>query len=204
MSKLFIACDILSVLLVNRIKEETKTAIIIPNDSEKKSLIRIEGSPEGVKKAKAEILEIAKKLENERSRDIIIEYKFHRSIIGPKGEGMQEIRMNYPDVRISFPEAATKSDIVNIRGPKDHVDKVYAQLKKRNSELIASNYRIDVPIYKKFHRNIIGRGGATIKRVIIILVMQCYSMMHYYVRYSFLGYSICVGPPLKSRRKSPV
>ena len=53
---------ILCALLVNRIKEETKTAIIIPNDSEKKSLIRIEGSPQGVAKAKAEILEMAKKL----------------------------------------------------------------------------------------------------------------------------------------------
>ena len=49
-------------LLVNRIKEETKTTIIIPNDSEKKSLIRIEGSPQGVAKAKAEILEMANKL----------------------------------------------------------------------------------------------------------------------------------------------
>ena len=107
--------------------------------------------------------------ENERSRDIIIENKFHRSIIGPKGEGMQEIRKKYPDVRISFPEAATKSDIVNIRGPKDQVDNVYAQLKKHNSELIASNYRIDVPIFKKFHRNIIGRGGVTIKKVTFVI-----------------------------------
>ena len=55
-------CHTLSTVLVNRIKEETKTAIIIPNDSEKKSLIRIEGSPQGVAKAKAEILEMAKKL----------------------------------------------------------------------------------------------------------------------------------------------
>ena len=52
----------MSTVLVNRIKEETKTAIIIPSDSEKKSLIRIEGSPQGVAKAKAEILEMAKKL----------------------------------------------------------------------------------------------------------------------------------------------
>ena len=78
---------------------------------------------------------------------------------------MQEIRKNFPDVRISFPDAASKSDVVNIRGPKEQVDKVYARLKKQNSELIASNYRIDVPIFKKFHRNIIGRGGVTIKKV---------------------------------------
>ena len=54
---------------MNRIKEETKTAIIIPSDDQKKSLIRIEGSPQGVEKAKAEILEMAKKL---ASSDYII------------------------------------------------------------------------------------------------------------------------------------
>ena len=78
---------------------------------------------------------------------------------------MQDIRKKFPDARISFPEAATKSDVVNIRGPKDQVDAVYAQLKKKNSELIASNYHTDVQIFKKFHKNIIGRGGATIKKV---------------------------------------
>ena len=94
---------------------------------------------------------------------------------------MQEIRKKYPDVRVSFPEAATKSDVVNIRGPKDHVDKVYAQLKKQNAELIASNYRIDVPIFKKFHRNIIGRGGATIKGVTSIFVKQISSVIQYHI-----------------------
>lgn len=78
---------------------------------------------------------------------------------------MQDIRKKFPEVRVSFPDAASKSDVVNIRGPKDQVDKVYAQMKKQNSELIASNYKIDVPVFKKFHRNIIGRGGATIKKV---------------------------------------
>lgn len=55
----------LCLLSVNRIKEETKTAIIIPHDNLKKSLIRIEGSPQGVAKAKEEILEMAKKLVSE-------------------------------------------------------------------------------------------------------------------------------------------
>lgn len=78
---------------------------------------------------------------------------------------MQEMRRKYPDVRVSFPDAASKSGVVNIRGPKEQVDKVYAQLKKQDSELKASSFHIDVQIFKKFHRNIIGRGGATIKKV---------------------------------------
>lgn len=90
---------------------------------------------------------------------------------------MQDIRRKYPEVRISFPDATIRSDVVNIRGPKDQVDKVYAQLKKQNSELVASNYNIEVPIFKKFHRNIIGRGGATIKKVYLILLLACIALL---------------------------
>ena len=47
---------------IGRIKNETGTSINIPSDTTKSSVIRIEGSPEGVAAAKAEILEMAKKM----------------------------------------------------------------------------------------------------------------------------------------------
>ena len=33
---------------------------------------------------------------------------------------------------------------------------------------IAANFRVEVPIFKQFHKNVIGRGGTTIKKVINI------------------------------------
>ena len=30
---------------------------------------------------------------------------------------------------------------------------------------VAANYRVEVPIFKQWHKNIIGKGGATIKKV---------------------------------------
>lgn len=48
--------------LVNRIKTETGTSILIPSNTEKSNIIRIEGSPKGVALAKAEILQMVKKL----------------------------------------------------------------------------------------------------------------------------------------------
>ena len=68
-------------------------------------------------------------------------------------------------MQISFPEADKKSDIVTLRGPKDDVDKCYNFLKKLVVDLIASNYRVEVPIFKRFHGNIIGRNGANIKKI---------------------------------------
>ncbi len=49
-------------LLVNRIKTETGTSIIIPPDTEKSDILRIEGDPMGVKAAKSMLLEMAAKM----------------------------------------------------------------------------------------------------------------------------------------------
>lgn len=77
--------------------------------------------------------------ENEKTKDIIIEQRFHRTIIGAKGEKIREIRDKYPEVQISFPDAGKKSDIVNLRGPREDVDNVYTLLKKLNAELVSLN-----------------------------------------------------------------
>lgn len=150
---------------VNRIKNETGTSILIPSNNEHSNILRIEGSPKGVASAKEEIMQMVKKLENEKTKDVLIEQRFHRAIIGTKGEKIREIRDKHPEVQISFPDAGRKSDIVNLRGPRTDVENVYTFLKKMNAELIAANYRVEVPIFKQFHKNVIGRGGTTIKKI---------------------------------------
>lgn len=39
--------------------------------------------------------------ENERTKDLVIEQRFHRTIIGQKGERIREIRDKFPEVRVS-------------------------------------------------------------------------------------------------------
>ena len=77
---------------------------------------------------------------------MLIEQRFHRSIIGAKGEKIREIREKYPEVQVSFPDPGKKSDVVNLRGPREDVDSVYTFLKKMNAELVTSvgafNYSI--------------------------------------------------------------
>lgn len=109
---------------VNRIKELHKVTVRIPPDNEKSNLIRIEGDPQGVQEAKKELLELASRMvsrgpiecghggsptgaplntlsppqENERTKDLIIEQRFHRAIIGQKGEKIKEVRDKFPEV----------------------------------------------------------------------------------------------------------
>lgn len=151
--------------LIGKIKSDTGTSITIPSDNTHPNVIRIEGRAEGVAAAKQEILKMAHRLDNEKSRDIIIEHRFHKNIIGQKGETVNEIRQQFSTVQVSFPEAGAKCDIVTLRGPRADVDKCYAHIKKMVTELELSSYRVDVPIFKRFHGNIIGRNGANIKKI---------------------------------------
>ena len=105
------------------------------------------------------------KMANEKEKDVIIESRFHRQLIGPKGENIQKIRDDYASVQISFPDLGSNSDIVKLRGPKDDVDKCSRFLTKLYRDLLESNYQIKVPIFKQFHKFIIGKGGATIKKI---------------------------------------
>ncbi|XP_049320600.1 vigilin [Astyanax mexicanus] len=150
---------------INRIKEQYKVSVRIPQDSDRCGLVRIEGDPQGVQLARRELVDMAQRMENERTKDLIIEQRFHRTIIGQKGEKIKEVRDKFPEVIINFPDQSQKSDIVQLRGPKNEVEKCAKFLQKLLVELVESSYSISVPIFKQFHKNIIGKGGANIKKI---------------------------------------
>uniref|UniRef100_H3CA34 Vigilin n=1 Tax=Tetraodon nigroviridis TaxID=99883 RepID=H3CA34_TETNG len=150
---------------INRIKEQYKVSVRIPQDSERSNLVRIEGDPKGVQLARRELIEMVQRMENERTKDLIVDQKFHRTIIGQKGEKIKEVRDKFPEVIINFPDPAQKSDIVQLRGPKNEVEKCAKFLQKIIAELIENSFSLSVPIFKQFHKNIIGKGGANIKKI---------------------------------------
>lgn len=150
---------------INKIKSESDVTINIPETDSGVTIIRIEGNKSGVEKAKLELQGMVEKMENEKEKDVIIENRFHRQIIGPKGENIQKIRDEFAAVQISFPDLGVKSDIVKLRGVKDEVDKCAKHLNKIAKELQESNYQVKIPIFKQFHKNVIGKGGANIKKI---------------------------------------
>jgi len=56
---------------------------------------------------------------------------------------------------------------VKIRGPKEDVDKCHKHLMKLVKELNESNHVLEVPIFKQFHKFVIGKGGVNIRKVCI-------------------------------------
>lgn len=97
-------------------------------------------------------------MENEKEKDVIIEQRHYKNIIGTKGDKIKEIRDKFNQVQIFFPGPGDRNDIVKVRGPKEDVDKCARHLDKLVKELNESSYQIEVPIYKQFHKFIIGKG----------------------------------------------
>jgi transcription antitermination factor NusA-like protein len=150
---------------INKMKSESDVTINIPDTDSGVTVIRIEGNKAGVESAKSELEAMVKKMENEKEKDVIIENRFHRQIIGPKGENVQRIRDEFAAVQISFPDLGVKSDIVKLRGPKDDVDRCAKHLTKMVRDMLETSYQIKLPIFKQFHKFVIGKGGANIKKI---------------------------------------
>ncbi|XP_055529153.1 vigilin isoform X1 [Wyeomyia smithii] len=148
---------------INRMKDEYEVLINI--DEKDLKPIRIEGPAVGVERAKQELLDKIAKLENEKEESIVIDHRLFKTIIGAKGETIREIRDKHNQVQIVFPGPNDKSDIVKIRGPRDDVDKCHKYLTKYVKELQKSSFVMEVPIFKQFHKYIIGKGGANIKKI---------------------------------------
>jgi len=151
---------------ISRIKEETLVDIKIPHEnSNESSKIRIEGPKEGVLKAQEMLQEMVATMENEITKEINIEHRFHRTMIGSKGEKIREIRDQYNQVQITFPDASKQSNMVVVRGPREDVNAVDAYLSGWNKDLVENNYQEKVPILKKYHKNVIGKGGANVRKI---------------------------------------
>ncbi|KAL5252053.1 hypothetical protein ACHWQZ_G015010 [Mnemiopsis leidyi] len=151
---------------INKIKSDTGVNIKIPQEEGQE--IEIVGPPDGVAKAREMLLEQAKRIENEASVELKIEQKWHRLLIGTKGESIQKIRVKYPEVQVSFPTASSKApdcDKVSLRGPRKDVEEVSNMLKKQLNVIVDENFTMKVPILKNHHRYIIGKGGVNIRKV---------------------------------------
>lgn len=96
---------------------------------------------------------------------MIISAKLHRDLIGVRGGSIRELKDKFPSVIINIPSQTENSDVVKLRGPKDDVKKCRKALADAVKEIERKNYCKVVTIFKDFHKNIIGKGGATIKKI---------------------------------------
>ncbi|GBP31692.1 Vigilin [Eumeta japonica] len=146
------------------LKDETGVVINII-ESDGNNIIRIEGSRHGVADAERELREMVNKLENERVKEIYIDHRYIKSLIGVRGEKIKEIREKYDRVLITLPDQGQKRSPTKLRGPAEDVEKCEKYLHKLIKEIADSSYVQEVPIFKQFHKFIIGKGGANLRKI---------------------------------------
>lgn len=131
--------------------------------------IRIKGTKKAVEEAKKRIEEAAKVFDNTVTREIQVDKKHHRTIIGGGGEGIRKlvIAAGGPDDKqkinrmVRFPRAEdTEGSTIRIEGPKDVADKIAAQIQELVSER-DSQMTETMEVAPEKHRQLIGRGGET-------------------------------------------
>lgn len=136
----FIADDtclcILAWLVVGRLKAELGVQIR-SQDGGKQNVLLVEGAKSAVVEAVKNLKERIGKMENERARDMIIDRRLHKLIIGQKGERIREIRELFKETNVLFPDAEDNSDVVTVRGPKEEVDKCFKYLEKLVKDLVS-------------------------------------------------------------------
>jgi predicted PilT family ATPase len=79
---------------INEIKDNTDAQIDVdkgPNESGASSQITVRGTKKAIAAAKAAIMAISDQVEEETTDSISIDSKFHRSLIGPGGQGLKDL-----------------------------------------------------------------------------------------------------------------
>ncbi|CAH2073927.1 unnamed protein product, partial [Iphiclides podalirius] len=129
---------------INRLKDETGVVInIIENEGT--NVIRIEGSHKGVADAERELREMVMKLENERTKEVYVDHRYIKSLIGVRAEG-------------------DDSDVITVRGKRDNVEEAVRRIQQIHNEK-ANIVTEEVTIAPKYYNSLIGAGGKLIHSI---------------------------------------
>lgn len=151
---------------INEIKDNTNTQIDVDKSSEELTTITVRGTKQDIAEAKAAILAISDAVAEEASLTILVDHKYHRSLIGAGGQGLKELiaRCGGPsDPKLQaglvrFPRQGEPSDEVRLRGEPKLVNKLKAELEKVICGL-RDRVVLGIEIPSSQHRTLIGRGG---------------------------------------------
>ncbi|MEQ2171697.1 hypothetical protein GOODEAATRI_013400, partial [Goodea atripinnis] len=152
-------------IIADLIREETNTKIDLPMENSNSEMIIITGKRSNCEAARDRILAIQRDLANIKEAEVSIPAKLHNSLIGSKGCLVRSIMEDCGGVHIHFPSEGSGSDKVTIRGPASEVEKAKKQLLQLAEEKQVNNFTVELQAKPEYHKFLIGRGGANIRRV---------------------------------------
>jgi len=147
---------------IKALKEGTECYVNFPKEGdEDPNLVTVEGSPK-------EVQIVRERMMNFAIESVPLEQKYHRLLIGQKGAKIKEIQKTMGEVKIDFPNQdadAKDANLITVRGERAVVNQAVQLLRAHIKVLLDENYVLEVPLHKSLHGNIIGKGGATVKKI---------------------------------------
>ncbi|XP_025411910.1 vigilin-like [Sipha flava] len=152
-------------LNLKSIEKRTGTRVQIPCMKNSSDIIYITGTKDSTKKVVQELEEIIFKLKSKIEKEITIDQRHHGAIIGVQGEKVRELQKIF-NVQIIFPSPVeARNNLVKIRGLNDDVCKAFKSLAELAEVLNETNYVLEIPIFKQFHKLSAGKRAVFIKKI---------------------------------------
>ncbi|WVR00176.1 hypothetical protein IAU59_007318 [Kwoniella sp. CBS 9459] len=158
---------------INGIKDETGAQIDIEkNGSEDgKTTVTVRGDKKSIAAAKSAVLAVVEEIGDEISDEIVIDPKYHRTLIGQGGQKLRDLIVAAGGPAegfkqsglVTFPKPGDDTtDVVRLRGDSKVVNKIKAELEKQVA-VLKETVVIGVVVPQSQHASKIGRGGSALQ-----------------------------------------
>ncbi|VDL95499.1 unnamed protein product, partial [Schistocephalus solidus] len=166
---------IMQIIRSNRydVRLPSGTEVGKPEDA---NVVYLEGEEYNVKAVKAEIERLIEKLENEKTKDIIVDPRIQKLLRSGNPPPIRQIEESFPEVKILWPDvsgprrkntdaadSSSTSFIVQLNGVRDQVDAASERLNKLIKQVKEENYEQEIRLFKDCLQRLL---GATIVRLL--------------------------------------
>ena len=128
-------------------------------------MLVITGPRENADRARQRIQTLQGSLKDMSSTEIMVPSRIHNYMLGAKGRNIKQIVADCGDVVINFPPEGSKSDRVQICGPKASVAKAKELLVNMSNDYQTNNYSETIKAKVEHHRYLIGKNGSNINKL---------------------------------------
>ncbi|PWW72596.1 hypothetical protein C7212DRAFT_224523 [Tuber magnatum] len=161
---------------IKQLRDDSNVRLDIPQrdavQKDEQTVIKIRGTEDEVKSAKTILSKIVKEAEQTTLRTIIVEKKYHRSLIGPGGQTLREIVVGAggPDDKqalartVRFPNQEADCNEIVVQGNSAVVDRIASAIEKI-VEQKKNQITETVEVAPEKHRHLIGREGSIRKEL---------------------------------------
>ncbi|EXJ95307.1 hypothetical protein A1O1_00427 [Capronia coronata CBS 617.96] len=155
---------------MEKLRADTGAQIDIPKpDGSDRVTIQIRGTKQQVDKAKQELEKRSKAFDDIVTRNLNVDRRHHRALIGAGGSNIQSIvakagGTNTSAEHVRFPRPGEESETLVVKGTADVVDQIVAAIQSFVDEKEnQTTETVDVPVTQ--HRELIGPNGSSRKKL---------------------------------------